>query len=281
MEFSSFKFIGCDTKYEDSKKVIFGAPFDGTTSFKPGTRFGPSAVRESSVGLEVYSPYQNASLEDAGVADMGNLEFPFGNIDAVLKMIEDTVDQIVSDGKIPLMIGGEHLVSLGAVRAIHRKYRDLKVVHFDAHTDLRDDYLGEKFSHASVIRRVWDLLGDGCIYQLGIRSGDRAEFEWAESHVFQTLFDFGGLPNTIHDIGDSPVYLTIDLDVMDPSVFPGTGTPEAGGVSFKELLDACMQVVKNTNIVGLDVVELAPCYDLSGCSSLVASKLIRELLIAV
>ena len=273
-------FIGCDNSYEESKIVLFGAPFDSTTSFRPGTRFASKAMRSESFGIETYSPYQDGDLEDFAVFDSGDLELPFGNTHRVLDQIEDQTAEILKDGKIPCMIGGEHLVTLGAMRAVVKQYPDVHVIHFDAHADLREDYLEERFSHATVLHRVWDLVGDGKIFQFGIRSGDRSEFVWAKDHVFTNKFNFHGLKEIVNQLQGKPVYFTLDLDVLDPSVFPGTGTPEAGGVSFQELLEAMIQV-SHLNIVGFDVNELSPVYDQSGSSTAMACKVLRELLIAV
>ncbi len=273
-------FIGCDNSYEESKIVLFGAPFDSTTSFRPGTRFASKAMRSESFGIETYSPYQDGDLEDFAVFDSGDLELPFGNTQRVLDQIEEHTAEILKDGKIPCMIGGEHLVTLGAMRAVVKQYPDVHIIHFDAHADLREDYLEERFSHATVLHRVWDLVGDGKIFQFGIRSGDRSEFVWAKDHVFTNKFNFHGLKEIVNQLQGKPVYFTLDLDVLDPSVFPGTGTPEAGGVSFQELLEAMIQV-SHLNIVGFDVNELSPVYDQSGSSTAMACKVLRELLIAV
>lgn len=273
-------FIGCDNSYEESKIVLFGAPFDSTTSFRPGTRFASKAMRSESFGIETYSPYQDGDLEDIAVFDSGDLELPFGNTQRVLTQIEEHTAEILKDGKIPCMIGGEHLVTLGAVRAVVKKYPDVHIIHFDAHADLREDYLEERFSHATVLHRVWDLVGDGKIFQFGIRSGDRSEFVWAKDHVFTNKFNFNGLQEIVNQLKGKPVYFTLDLDVLDPSVFPGTGTPEAGGVSFQELLEAMIQV-SHLNIVGFDINELSPVYDQSGISTAMACKILRELLIAI
>ena len=273
-------FIGCDNSYEESKIVLFGAPFDSTTSFRPGTRFASKVMRSESFGIETYSPYQDGDLEDFAVFDSGDLELPFGNTQRVLDQIEEHTAEILKDGKIPCTIGGEHLVTLGAMRAVVKQYPDVHIIHFDAHADLREDYLEERFSHATVLHRVWDLVGDGKIFQFGIRSGDRSEFVWAKDHVFTNKFNFYGLKEIVSQLQGKPVYFTLDLDVLDPSVFPGTGTPEAGGVSFQELLEAMIQV-SHLNIVGFDVNELSPVYDQSGSSTAMACKVLRELLIAV
>jgi agmatinase len=271
-------FIACDHEYMESDIVLFGAPFDGTTSYRPGARFASAAIRNESYGIETYSPYLDKDLLDIRVFDAGDLEFGFGNTERVLQTIEEMTQMILDDRKKPLMIGGEHLVTLGSVRAVAKAYPDLHIIHFDAHADLRDDYLGEKLSHASVIRRCHEIVGDDRIYQFGIRSGDREEFLWAKEHVFMNKFNLERLEAVVELLQGKPVYLTIDLDVLDPSVFPGTGTPEAGGVSFMELLYALNKVFK-LNIVALDMNELSPVYDQSGASTAVACKLLRELLL--
>ena len=275
-------FIGCESSYQDAKIVLFGAPFDSTTSFRPGARFGPAAMRHESFGLETYSPYQDKDLEDLAVFDSGDLELCFGSSEMALADIEARAREIVSDGKFPLLLGGEHLVTLGAVRAVLEKYPELHIVHFDAHADLRDDYLGAQLSHACVLRRCHDLIGDGRIHQFCIRSGERAEFCFAAQHTDMHPFSFDGLAELTEQLTRTqvPVYLTIDLDCLDPSAFPGTGTPEAGGVSFLQLLDA-IRTITQANIVAADVNELAPMLDTSGVSTATACKVLRELLLAL
>ncbi len=272
-------FIGCEGEYEQAKLVLFGAPFDCTTSYRPGTRFASSAMRSESFAIETYSPYQDKDLEDLCVFDGGDLELPFGNADRALSRIEEYAARVLGDGKLPCMIGGEHLVTLGAVRAAVKKYPELHIIHFDAHADLREDYLGETLSHATVMRRVWELVGDGRIFQFGIRSGERAEFIWAREHVYTHKFDLNGLDEALESLRGKPVYFSLDLDVLDPSAFPGTGTPEAGGVSFNELMRA-VGALKTLDIVGFDVNELSPVYDQSGASTALACKLLRELMLA-
>lgn len=275
-----FTFIACESDYENSDIVLFGAPFDGTSSFRAGSRFASNAMRSDSVEIETYSPYQGKDLTDVKVFDAGDLELPFGNAKVALSEIEKFVKRVIKDKKIPAMIGGEHLVTLAAVKAVQQKYKDLNIIHFDAHADLRNSYFGEELSHATVIRRVWDIVGDGKIFQFGIRSGDKSEFDWGKGHVFTKKFNFNGLDLVAKELKDTPVYLSIDLDVLDPSIFPGTGTPEAGGVTFIQLLEAVLSL-SGLNIVGFDITELAPPIDSSGVSTLVACKLLRELLIMV
>ena len=272
-------FIGCDNEYDESQIVIFGAPFDGTTSYRPGTRFAAAAMRNESIGIETYSPYQDKDLEDYNLFDGGDLELSFGNTAKVVSKIKEYTAGILKDNKIPAMIGGEHLVTLGAVQAAAEKYNDLHIIHFDAHADLRDEYLGEKLSHATVLRRVWDIVGDNKIFQFGIRSGERAEFEFAKNHTYMHKFDMKTLDEIITKLKNKPVYITIDLDVLDSSVFPGTGTPEAGGITFKELINAIMLFQNLENIVAFDINELSPMLDASGASTACACKVLREMLL--
>jgi agmatinase len=273
-------FIGFDSSFEKAEIVLFGAPFDGTVSFRPGARFAPEAIRKDSWGLETYSPYLDEDLQSYELHDAGDLDLPFGNTARVLNMIENYVDGIVKDGKIPLMMGGEHLVTYPAVKAVCKRHEDLCIIHFDAHADLRTDYMEEYLSHATVMRRVWESVGDERIFQYGIRSGLREEFQWAKEHTFLRMFALESIQDDLKIIGDKPVYVTIDMDVLDPSVFPGTGTPEPGGISFKELLDA-LRLIRHLNVVGADVVELSPHYDSSGISTAAACKTIREMVLAI
>lgn len=274
-------FIACDSEYDDAKIVLFGAGFDGTTSFRPGTRFAPAAIRNESFGIETYSPYQDKDMLDYSYFDSGDLELPFGSTNRAVADIAMRADMILTDGKIPFMIGGEHLVTLGSVMAVTEKFEELYIVHFDAHADLRDDYLGQKISHACVLRRCHELVGDGHIFQFGIRSGDREEFLFANEHTEMHKFNFDGLEETVEKLKGKNVYLTVDLDVLDPSIFPGTGTPEAGGVSFDELRRALTLVCSKLNVVACDANELSPVYDQSGVSTAVACKIIREMLLAM
>ena len=275
-------FLGCDAAFDNAGIVLFGAPFDSTTSFRPGARFGPSAMRHESFGIETYSPYQDRDLTDCAVFDAGDLELCFGDPALALEDVERTAAEIMDAGKLPVLLGGEHLVTLGSVRAAAKLCPDLHIIHFDAHADLRDDYLGAKLSHACVMRRCHELLGDGRIHQFCIRSGDREEFAFARKHTELRRFDFAGLEALCEQLrlSGAPVYLSIDLDCLDPGVFPGTGTPEAGGVSFPELLRAILTAAQ-TEIVAADLNELAPSLDPSGVSTATACKVLRELLLAV
>ncbi|MCL2077526.1 MAG: agmatinase [Oscillospiraceae bacterium] len=277
-------FIGCDAEYAEADIVLFGAPYDGTTSNKPGARFAGKTIRAESFGLETYSPYLDRDLEDIKVFDGGELELPFGDPVPVLDKIYSYTKKVISGNKLPVMLGGEHLVTLGAVRAMVEKYPDLVIIHFDAHADLRDEYLGQKLSHACVIRRCWEIVGDNRIYSFGIRSGTREEFEWAKEHICsgKYLLEKVESLDSLKEykmIGKAPVYITIDLDVLDPSVFPATGTPEAGGWQFSTLRGYIKDYCGALNIVGVDLVEYSPPYDSNGVSAATACKILRELLL--
>ena len=273
-------FLGCDAVFDSAGTVLFGAPFDSTTSYRPGTRFGSAAIRHESYGLESYSPYQDLDLADVPVCDSGDLELCFGDTKTALQQIQARAQNILEAGKRPFMLGGEHLVTLGAFRAVQAQYPDVRLIHFDAHADLRHDYLGVQLSHACVLRRCFELVGDGRIFQFGIRSGTREEFSWGRGHITTRLFNFQGLEETLKTLKGQPVYFTLDLDVLDPAVFPGTGTPEPGGVTFDALRQAATLVCTQAQVVGCDVTELSPHYDQSGVSTVTACKIIREMLLA-
>lgn len=273
-------YMSCEASFEEATTVIYGAPFDGTVSNRPGTRFAADAIRSESYGLETYSPYLNKDLEDVHIMDSGDVDITIGNKVKVLEELEDTARTILNAGKLPFMIGGEHLVTLGPMRAVLEKYPDAILVQLDAHTDLRDDYMGEPLSHATVVRRIHDLVGDHRIYQYGIRSGTKEEFDWSETHTVLEKFSIDTLKDLPGIIGNAPVYVTIDLDCLDPSIFPGTGTPEPGGLTYKEL-EPAFKVFEQLNVVAADIVELSPPYDHSGVSNAVAAKVARELLLSI
>ncbi len=273
-------FLACESSYEQAEVVLFGAPFDGTTSYRPGTRFGPSAIRHESYGLETYSPYCDADLNDYAIYDAGDMELPFGNTQRVLDQISSKTKQLLEDGKRFVMLGGEHLITLGSFREVAKKYPDVRVIHLDAHTDLRTDYLGETLSHSTVMYHVWDIIGDDRIYQFGIRSGEKEEFAFAKEHTHMQKFTVEGFQQCVETLKEYPIYFTLDLDVLDPSIFCGTGTPEAGGITFSQLMDVILQL-HQLQIVGCDINELSPHYDQSGTSTATACKVTREILLQI
>lgn len=270
-------FMGADASFEAAQWVLIGIPYDGTCSYRPGTRFAPSAMREASWGLETYSPQLDRDLDAVSLADLGDLELPLGNRERVLEAIRQAAREVLSHDKHWAGMGGEHLVTLPVIEAYLERYPDLAVVHFDAHADLRDDYMGERYSHATVLRRVVDLIGPERLAQIGIRSGPKSEFDWMNTH--HTLMrSREQLTTRLQSWGGRPVFLTVDLDVLDPSVLPGTGTPEPGGMLFTDFQE-WLSCLTGLNLVGLDVVELSPPYDASGVSNVVAAKVLRECLL--
>lgn len=276
----STKFMGSTESYEDANIVMVGVPMDFTCSFRPGTRFGPQKIREVSIGIEEYSIYMDKSLEDFKYYDAGDLDLPIGNVEKSLELIGQAAKEVVEDKKFPLFIGGEHLISVPVIKEVYKKYGDeLIVIHFDAHADLREGYLGCPNSHASAIRRLVDFMPGKNIYQFGIRSGTKEEFEYAKENTnMYTIEVLEPLKKVIDKFKGKPVYFTLDIDVIDPAYANGTGTPEPGGISSKELLQA-LGLVKDLNIVGFDLVEVSPHYDQSDRTALLAAKVIRDMII--
>lgn len=275
-------FIGAQQDYEKAQAVIYGMPMDFTVSFRPGSRFGPARIREVSIGLEEYSPYVDRHLEEISYFDAGDIPLAFGNPGRSLDQIREFVAKLLADGKFPVGLGGEHLVSWPIIEEMYKKHPDLVLFHFDAHTDLRDHYEGEPFSHATPIKKACDLMGGKNVYSFGIRSGMKEEFEWAKTNMNLFKFDvLEPLKKVLPTIGNRPVYLTIDIDVLDPSAAPGTGTTEAGGITSKELLASIHAIGEaGINVVGCDLVEVAPVYDASEMTQIVASKMVREMLLS-
>ena len=276
--FLSKDWIGSNPDYNSSSWVMLGMPFDGTCSYRPGTRFAPEEIRLASWGLEEYSPDIDREMSEISFFDAGELDLPFGNRDKILAIIRENVQNALDDNKKVIGVGGEHLVTLPQVEAYLTKYPDLCVIHFDAHTDLREDYLGEKLSHASVIRRISEKLKSSeNLCQVGIRSGEKYEFDFMKKHktLCKSQQEF---IKKIETFKNKPVFITVDLDVLDPSIMSGTGTPEAGGLTYKEFIEY-LKLIKGQNVVGMDVVELSPHYDASGSSTATASKVIREMML--
>jgi agmatinase len=275
-------FIKSHPNFEESEAVIYGMPMDWTVSYRPGSRFGPARIREVSIGLEEYSPYLDRELEEVKYFDAGDIPLPFGNAQRSLDMIEEFVGKILAADKFPLGLGGEHLVSWPVIKAMYKKYPDLAVIHMDAHTDLREQYEGEPLSHSTPIRKAAELIGPTNVYSFGIRSGMKEEFEWAkENGMYIAKFEvLEPLKEVLPKLAGRPVYVTIDIDVLDPAHAPGTGTVDAGGITSKELLAAIHEIAKSdVKVVGADLVEVAPVYDHSEQTANTASKLVREMIL--
>ncbi|RNB81998.1 agmatinase [Brevibacillus fluminis] len=279
--YSGNVFIRSHANYEESQAVIYGMPMDWTVSFRPGSRFGPARIREVSIGLEEYSPYLDRLLEEVKYFDAGDIPLPFGNVEGSIDAIRSFVSQVLADGKMPIGLGGEHLVTWPVIQAVYEKYKDLVIFHFDAHTDLRDSYEGYPYSHSTPIKKACNLIGGKNVYSFGIRSGMKEEFEWAKENMHLYKYDvLEPVKQVLPTIGNRPIYLTIDIDVLDPSAAPGTGTTEAGGITSRELLDTIHFMAQNgANVIGCDLVEVAPVYDSSEMTQIVASKMVRELIL--
>jgi agmatinase len=280
--YSGNVFIKSHPNFEESQVVLYGMPMDWTVSYRPGSRFGPARIREVSIGLEEYSAYLDRELEDVKYYDAGDIPLPFGNPQKSIDIIEEFVDQVLDAGKFPLGMGGEHLVSWPVMKAVYKKYPDLAIIHFDAHTDLREQYEGEPLSHSTPIRKIAEHIGPNNVYSFGIRSGMKEEFEWAKQngmHIskFEVLEP---LKEILPTLAGRPVYVTIDIDVLDPAHAPGTGTVDCGGITSKELLASIHAIARSeVNVVGGDLVEVAPIYDPSEQTANTASKLLREMLL--
>lgn len=280
--YSGKVFIGSHPTWEDAKVILYGMPMDWTVSYRPGSRFGPNRIREVSIGLEEYSPYLDRELHEVPFFDAGDIPLPFGNAQKSLDLIEEYVDSILEKGKFPLGMGGEHLVSWPVFRAMYKKYPDLAIIHMDAHTDLREEYEGEPLSHSTPIRKVAGLIGPENVFSFGIRSGMKEEFEWAkEAGMHISKFEvLEPLKQVLPKLKGRPVYVTIDIDVLDPAHAPGTGTVDAGGITSKELLASIHAIAgSDVQVVGADLVEVAPVYDHSDQTANTASKLLREMLL--
>ncbi len=279
--YSGNVFIASHSNYNESEIVIYGMPMDFTVSYRPGSRFGPKRIREVSIGLEEYSPYLYRELHEVKYFDAGDIPLPFGNPEKSINMIADYVSQILEDDKFPLGLGGEHLVTWPIVKEVYKKYPDMLFFHIDAHADLREDYEGEILSHATPVRKIAELIGGKNVYQFGIRSGLKEEFLYAKENLnFYPFEVLEPLKKVLETIADRPIYVTIDIDVLDPAFAPGTGTLEAGGITSKEILAAIHEISKaKANIIGADIVEVAPIYDLADQTAILASKLVREMIL--
>jgi agmatinase len=273
LQFTSRTFLAADSSYAESLAVIIGCPLDITSSFRPGTRFAPQAIRDVSWGLETYSPRLDRDLEDLKICDVGDISLPQGDVEGALGMIQGYLATVLGDKKFPILIGGEHLISLAVIREMARRHQNLAVIQLDAHADFRQEYLGDPLSHATVMRRIADILGGENIFQLGIRSGTKEEMNSARA--MGSLSEVG---ETLRRAAGRPVYLTVDLDILDPGVAPGVGTPEPGGLTFDGVTSLISQL-KSLHVVGFDVVELSPPYDPTQQSAMAAAKLIRELIL--
>jgi len=279
LSFIETNYISASASFEKSRAVILGCPYDGSASFRPGARFGPSAVRRASWGIETFSPYSGRDLSQLSVHDMGDLELPLGEKKLSLTLIRKALRKILSEKKFPISLGGDHLITLPIVEEVLRVYPSLYLLQIDAHADLREDYLGETFSHCTVMKRVLDRLGKGRLFQVGIRSGTEEEFELARRMKSIVSVDQDSPRSMVKRLRNKPVYLSLDLDVIDPSLLPGVGTPEPGGFTFQGFI-SLLKELQPLHVIGFDMVELTPDYDPTQVSSITASVLLREMILA-
>lgn len=272
-------FVSARAPWKKAEAVILGCPYDGSASFRPGARFGPSAIRRASWGIETFSPYLKKDLTRLSLHDMGDIELPFGDKNRSLDLIRKAVREILSAKKFPILLGGDHLITLPVVEEVLRIYPSLHLIHIDAHTDLREDYLGETLSHSTVMRKIIDRLGRGRLFQLGVRSGTEEEFRLAGKMKSLVSTKPGPLRAMVKHLRGKPVYISLDLDVFDPGLLPGVGTPEPGGFCFQDFI-SLLKELQTLHVIGFDLVELTPDYDLSQISSVTASVVLRELILA-
>ncbi len=279
LSFIETNYISASASFEKSQGVILGCPYDGSASFRPGARFGPSAIRRASWGIETFSPYFQRDLSQCSIHDMGDLELPLGEKKISLGLIRKALGKILSGRKLPIILGGDHLITLPIIEEILPLYPQLYIIHIDAHTDLREEYLGEFLSHCTVMRRLIERLGEGRLFQIGIRSGTEDEFKLARKIKSIISLEPASLNSMIRRLRNKPVYITLDLDVIDPSLLPGVGTPEPGGFTFQEFI-SLLKKLQTLHIIGFDIVELTPDYDPTQVSSITASVMLREMILA-
>jgi agmatinase len=279
LSFIEQNFLSANASFKESKIILLGCPFDGSASFRPGARFGPSAIRRASWGIETFSPYFQRDLSQCSIHDLGDLELPLGEKKLSLTLIRKALRKILSEKKFPISLGGDHLITLPIVEEVLRVYPSLYLLQIDAHADLREDYLGETLSHCTVMKRVLDRLGKGRLFQVGIRSGTEEEFELARRMKSIVSVDQDSPRSMVKRLRNKPVYLSLDLDVIDPSLLPGVGTPEPGGSTFQGFI-SLLKKLQPLHVIGFDMVELTPDYDPTQVSSITASVLLREMILA-
>jgi len=282
------RFLAAATPYDQADWVLLGCPLEETVTFRPGTRQGPTAIRPASEGLETYSPLLRRDLEEVAFCDWGDLDLPplpsasgrgDQEVSPLLDLIRNRAARIQDDGKRPFILGGEHLLTLPLVEAALSRHPGLTVVQLDAHADLRESYKGRRLSHATVMRRVIERSEDLALVQAGVRSGTREEMDFARRSTQVQPATPDNLFAVLDAIATGPIHLSLDLDVLDPGTLPGTGTPEPGGWTFREL-EGLIHRLKGCRVVSADVVELSPGLDPTGVSAVTAARCVREILLA-
>jgi len=247
-------------RLEDAKFVVIPVPYDLTSTYQAGSRKGPAAILEASSNMELYDEELCGETYLAGIHTTDPLEVDARGPEAMVKVVHREVAKVLSSGKIPVVLGGEHSVTIGAVQAAKEMYPSLSVLQLDAHADLRDSYQNSSFSHASVGRRIFEICP---LVQVGVRSMSREEASFIEEKKVRTFSpDFIiNDPDPVKKVCENlskDIYITLDLDVLDPSVMPATGTPEPGGVLWNDLIHLIRGVSESCTIRGFDIVELCP-----------------------
>lgn len=244
-------------EYADASIVVIPVPYDGTSTYGKGADKGPEAIFQAAENMELYDIETNKEVYKNGIFIAPELT-GYSSPEAMVADVEQTVTKYINTGKFVTIIGGEHSVSIGSIRAFARQYTDLTVLQLDAHSDLRPEYEGSKCNHACAMHEASFTTN---LVQVGIRSMDTVEIEFLKSENLFTSYDIRTnkywKEDVINAIGDN-VYITVDLDVFDPSIMPSTGTPEPGGLLWNETLDLLKMVFSNYNVIGCDIVELAP-----------------------
>jgi agmatinase len=276
------RFIACDRSPADGRILLFGIPFEGRVNLRKGADGGPRELRLASDSIETYSPALDRDLEDLALADLGDCELPGGA--PPREQLEAARAQIAAwwrPGVMPFMLGGDHTATLPVIEVLAHAFADLRILQLDAHPDLREEFLGERYNYASAMARVMDVVPPERVYQVGMRTGTREEFAPPRPHFFPAI---AGPPldvvrRLLPELVRHPLYVTIDVDVLDPSEAPGTGSPEPCGISTRELV-SIVHLLAACPVIGGDLVEVAPAWDSSGRTGITASWVIREALLA-
>jgi agmatinase len=272
-------FLGANKKGSRGEAAIIGVPFDGTKSNRPGTRFGPEAIRKGSLSLEVYGPYLDRDLDNLDYVDLGDLEVSHGSVEKMTEQVSESVENVLKLNMQPILLGGEHTITIGAVKAMIKKYPDLVILQLDAHTDFCTQHEGESSYYLEALKRIIHEIPPDRFYRLGVRSGSREEF--LKSGIKLPLAFNGEIRDVGHVLNsipkNAPIYVTLDMDVFDPSVVPGVSHPVPMGLTYREFVQLLRGLVWR-KLVGFDVVELAPEYDQTGISAVMAASAVRDLM---
>jgi agmatinase len=271
------RFIACREPYPDARIVVFGIPFEGSVNLRTGADHGPRELRIASDSIETYSPALGRDLEDLGMADLGDCELGSGPPREQLARAREEIRSFWRPGLLPIMLGGDHTATLSVVEVLAPAIPDLHILQLDAHPDLREEFLGERYNYASAMARVMDVIPPERVYQVGMRSGAREEYQRQAPHLFpaHAVHPVTAVRGLVPELARHPLYVTIDVDVLDPSEAPGTGAPEPCGITASELVEI-VRLLEPCHIVGTDLMEVAHAFDPSGRTGITASWILRE-----